>query len=47
MRQIMEDDEARMRRVPVGRLFHDLAEENVKRRWVEQGIWRDRWYRRR
>lgn len=35
-----------MPRVPVGRAFYDLAEENVERRRVEQRIWNDRWEQR-
>ncbi|KAI0010058.1 hypothetical protein F4779DRAFT_616936 [Xylariaceae sp. FL0662B] len=29
--------------VPNGVPFYTLAEENVKQRWVEQGIWNDKW----
>ncbi|CAH0022776.1 unnamed protein product [Clonostachys rhizophaga] len=29
--------------VPIGKSFSELAEENVKARWVEQGIWNEKW----
>jgi len=31
------------RRLQVGTNFIKLAHENVKKRWVEQGIWNDKW----
>ncbi|PGH29544.1 hypothetical protein GX50_07714 [[Emmonsia] crescens] len=30
-------------RAPIGVLFDDLARERVKKQWVEQGIWNEKW----
>jgi hypothetical protein len=38
-----EAAENRTRRRPVGPNWYELAEEAVKSRWVEQGIWNDDW----
>ena len=29
--------------ITIGTNFHQLARDNVKKRWVEQGIWNDKW----
>ncbi|KKZ60762.1 hypothetical protein EMCG_04572 [[Emmonsia] crescens] len=29
--------------IPIGIGFHKLAHDNVKKQWVEQGIWNDKW----
>ncbi|KJK93785.1 hypothetical protein H633G_02288 [Metarhizium anisopliae BRIP 53284] len=39
----LTDDPIRRRRIPVGTNYHKLAEENVMKRWVEQGIWNEEW----
>src|SRR2546421_148455 len=46
----MRDEERRIREayenrtfVPVGTDFYQLAYDEVKKRWVEQGIWNDKW----
>jgi hypothetical protein len=31
------------RRLPVGSDYYTMAKENVKERWVEQGIWNNKW----
>lgn len=41
--RILEADRNWTNRLPVGTNFQDLAHENVKKRWVEQGIWNDKW----
>ncbi|QSS61266.1 hypothetical protein I7I51_03439 [Histoplasma capsulatum] len=33
----------RTEHVPVGISFYRLAEVNIKKRWIEQGIWNDKW----
>ncbi len=41
--RIFEADQNRTCRVPVGTNYSTLAQENVKKRWVEQGIWNKKW----
>ncbi|KAH9904821.1 hypothetical protein F4778DRAFT_47245 [Xylariomycetidae sp. FL2044] len=41
--QIMTEIDNGTCRVPVGTHFYDLAQENVRQRWAEQGIWNDSW----
>ena len=41
--RIFEANKNRTCRVPVGTDFYELAEENVKNRWVEQNIWNEKW----
>ncbi|KAI4131449.1 MAG: hypothetical protein LQ338_001191 [Usnochroma carphineum] len=41
--RILEADDIRIRRFPVGRDFCELAHEIVKERWLEQGIWNEQW----
>uniref|UniRef100_A0A8H7NP37 Uncharacterized protein n=1 Tax=Bionectria ochroleuca TaxID=29856 RepID=A0A8H7NP37_BIOOC len=39
-------DEASLNRpctIPIGKSFSELAQETVKARWVEQGIWNEKW----
>ncbi|EEH11564.1 hypothetical protein HCBG_01019 [Histoplasma capsulatum G186AR] len=33
----------RTEHVPIGISFYSLAQESVKKRWIEQGIWNDKW----
>ncbi|KAI1750328.1 hypothetical protein F4782DRAFT_532647 [Xylaria castorea] len=35
----------RILHVPIGKDFWDFAQENVKKRWIEQDIWDDNWER--
>jgi hypothetical protein len=42
-RRIREAHENRTRPLPVGTDFYQLAHDRVKKRWVEQGIWNDKW----
>jgi hypothetical protein len=42
-KRIMEADLDRTRRIPVGSDAYTIAYENVKKRWVEQGIWNSKW----
>lgn len=37
--------QTRIRHVPLGVYSYTLAEKNVKERWIEQGIWNNRWNR--
>ncbi|KAH8669291.1 hypothetical protein BGZ61DRAFT_306762, partial [Ilyonectria robusta] len=41
--RLYEANRNRSRRQPAGTNIYKLAEENVKTRWVEQGIWNERW----
>ncbi|KAF2179938.1 hypothetical protein K469DRAFT_460860, partial [Zopfia rhizophila CBS 207.26] len=41
--RIYEAHENRTRRLHAGTNIYQLAYENVKKRWVEQGIWNDKW----
>ncbi|KAI1305449.1 hypothetical protein F5Y03DRAFT_384448 [Xylaria venustula] len=41
--QIISDHEDRISRVPPGTNFSQLAHDNVKKRWIEQGIWNEEW----
>ncbi|KAH6884921.1 hypothetical protein B0T10DRAFT_577314 [Thelonectria olida] len=41
--RLYEGDRYPTRRQPVGTNHCKLAWENVKKRWVEQGIWNDKW----
>lgn len=42
-KRIMEADLDRTRRLRVGDDPDKIAYENVKKRWVEQGIWSNKW----
>jgi len=42
-KRIMEADLDRTRSIPVGSDAYTIAYENVKKRWVEQGIWNSKW----
>ncbi|CAJ2510735.1 Uu.00g063600.m01.CDS01 [Anthostomella pinea] len=44
-RQIFEADRNGTCREPAGTDFYELGEENIKKRWVEQGIWNPKWNR--
>lgn len=41
--RIIEEIGNRTRRVPIGTDYYRLAHENVKKRWIEQGIWKHEW----
>ncbi|KAI1773049.1 hypothetical protein F4818DRAFT_443929 [Hypoxylon cercidicola] len=48
--QVTEENEAILEAILLGKLtvpngtcLHSLAEDNVKARWVEQGIWNEKW----
>lgn len=41
--RLYEANRNRSRRQPAGISIYKLAEENVKIRWVEQGIWNEKW----
>ncbi|GAO13228.1 hypothetical protein UVI_02025760 [Ustilaginoidea virens] len=41
--RLYQEDGSRTSRHPAGTDFYKLAEENVKKRWVEQGIWNEKW----
>ncbi|KID85222.1 hypothetical protein MGU_07644 [Metarhizium guizhouense ARSEF 977] len=41
--RITQLDPIRMRRIPIGRNYDELAKEKVMKRWVEQGIWNEEW----
>jgi len=41
--RLLEAHENGTRRLLVGSNYKTLARENVKKRWVEQGIWNDKW----
>ncbi len=41
--RLLEAHENGTRRLPVRTNYKTLARENVKKRWVEQGIWNDKW----
>ncbi|RYC58803.1 hypothetical protein CHU98_g7406 [Xylaria longipes] len=43
--RVFEAHDNRIRRLPPGTNFFDFAEENVKQRWIEQGIWNHNWKR--
>ncbi|CAG9986382.1 unnamed protein product [Clonostachys byssicola] len=43
MKRIEEASRNQADSVPIGRSFDHLAWENVKARWVEQGIWNEKW----
>lgn len=38
-KRILEEHDKGTRRIPVGTNFDRLAHENVKKSWLEQGIW--------
>ena len=42
-KRILEADRNRTHRLRVGDNHSEIAYENVKKRWVEQGIWNSRW----
>jgi hypothetical protein len=42
-KRIIEADLVRTRRIPVGSDAYTIAYENVKKCWVEQGIWNSKW----
>ncbi|KAI3325937.1 hypothetical protein HD806DRAFT_428542 [Xylariaceae sp. AK1471] len=41
--RIIEAAANRTRPVPVGTIYNDLAYKNVRKSWVEQGIWNNKW----
>jgi len=41
--RLHEGDRNGTRRLPIRTNFYQLARENVKKRWVEQGIWNVKW----
>lgn len=41
--RLYDGDRNRTHRLPAGTDFFKLAEDNVKKRWVEQGIWNEKW----
>lgn len=41
--RILEAHRNRIRSLPVGANFVTLAEENVRKQWIEQGIWNNKW----
>ncbi|KAI4148039.1 MAG: hypothetical protein LQ340_005266 [Diploschistes diacapsis] len=41
--RIIEAGGLRIRCVPVGIEFYQLAEESIRKRWIEQGIWSKNW----
>ncbi|KAI0968036.1 hypothetical protein F4678DRAFT_232330 [Xylaria arbuscula] len=41
--QILYDDEEDIRRAPVGVDYDELAFKETKKRWIEQGIWNEKW----